>query len=893
MNDNHERQQSDETQLAQRSVENHSLDSEQLEVGGVIIQLKTTGARFAWSADRSELRVNTTLFHDQNEAIGVAIREVAYQTGVQKALQVDPQQVLRALRTKADWKKIFRWQGLTALKQSSPDLAQRMSATASHTLAQEFEWAIEQYLLTKQFPTSLSPAVQQALRQLPVSKGQNVLDYLSSGRLRPQDSGRNFAQYIQPVFDQFMAADQQSGQSQQFEYRPAQTKDVSAAKEPIREGDIIVKVEPFYGGYYPEQFCRYDAQRQQIVQEAGQKQTWNISEPPEDEEVWRTRRTYQGIFNSQKENIVKLPYNALLLVSTLQPPNQLQFMRSELGVITVELNKSVTEVRPTEPASFSFDFLIYPDSSNRLDRQPEAIDFQPTGGNLDAETTEFLADLQRQTGMADTQKAREVVRYIRKKFHYPKDEQEIAEIDRLYLSAGDRLWLEIAQKKVVHCYWANIFRDELCRRLGIASRIPTGPYVANKDPRFSFAIVEAPGVSKHAWGEVWDGQQWEHHGMDATPAKEKTEDGDQDQPEDSEPLDGDFGDNSEQQEDLTAEEIEQLYQDLLDQSSQNPPKEVTLEQRAVQQFVQEKGVSLSEWQRVEKWINQVNQTPVPANMSVDHRPSTLYQEWRKLFDLIYKRREIPSTVFRGPVRQSEGDLLDDPVMSFIDLKSHDDDPLGYQREQRRTKEQIEVSAFEDDWTLDMSGSMTGLAAQEQKKMVLSSLYDIRGLNDRLNHSRYKSRMSTPINIKSRVALWGDWTRVAHTGSEITEKDLCDLYKTLDQINSGSSGLHTSLQEYRDSLDPKTLAEIKAGKRVKVLTVVSDGAVSQKPECIQIIQELRQLGIIVQGIGYGDAAQDIRVVCHDQSDPEAAVVISDVRQATLVRHKLLMKHVAKL
>ena len=155
-------------------------------------------------------------------------------------------------------------------------------------------------------------------------------------------------------------------------------------------------------------------------------------------------------------------------------------------------------------------------------------------------------------------------------------------------------------------------------------------------------------------------------------------------------------------------------------------------------------------------------------------------------------------------------------------------------------------------------------------------------------------MITPLSIRSRVAVFAGWTKVAQESSDsITEKGLVKLNDVLKVNNSSATGLYESLMQYKDALDPKIVHKIRQGNHTKVLTIVSDGAVKNQAECITVIKELRQAGIIVQGIGFGSAAQDIRIVCHDPADPDAAVVIGDVREATLVRHKLLMKHLSKL
>lgn len=860
--------------------------------GDITVVTKKTGARIAWSKNRDELRVNSTLFPDESHAYVEILRQVAQQIGLRQAFQIDVNALLELThKYTVSSSTILRWRGLTKLRESNPTILRDQPLNPSNqTLTQEFNWALDRYVLTGKYPDQLSDTVSQVIRGIPQSKGRSLVDYISSGRYLQFD-GENFTTYIQPLIGKLIDAERQISQSQQFEYRPSEIKDIMGSKELIEESDITVRVTPFYGGYYREQVCRYDPVSRQIVKESGTKRTWAVGDSPDDESVWQTKRTYEATYQAGKETLIKLPYGALPIVSTLKPTNAFQFMRDDLGIIYLDLRM---QGKTEGVKKISFDFVLSETPSNQLNIPPTEHDLTPVGGRLDPETQTLLDDLTTQNWMSDVQKAREIVLYVRK-LRYPTDETEIGHIDSLYLSSGNEIWTKIVETGVAHCYWANILRDELCKRLSIASRIPTGPYINSKDPRFDFTIVEAPGLDKHAWGEVWDQEKkmWTHRGMDATPpkTKDKSEDTQNDQ---SPSLDGDFGEPLIEQAELSQEEVKRLYQELIDSDASTVPNSSTPEQLAIQQFQEEKGVSWREWTELESWINGINKTPIPAETSIRHKPSTLYQEWRELFDLLYKRREILHQKYKGPVRKSEGEFLHDSVMAYIEMRFHEDDPLGYQRLHTTQRERIEVSVFEDDFILDISGSMSGQPADEQRKMVLSSEYNIKTLNDRLSHSRYRQHMTTPLSVRSRVAVFGDWTSVVQESTDaVSEKGLIELDKTLKAQDQSSQGLYATLQKYQEALDKETIKKIKSGNHTKVLTITSDGDVTNQSECIVLITQLRSAGIIVQGIGFGIAAQDIKVVCHDPANPDAAVVINDVREVTLVRHKLLMKHLSKL
>jgi hypothetical protein len=862
--------------------------------GGISVIEKTTGAMMSWNQDKTELKINVNLFSNKDAAYYAALQHIAQHIGLAQAIRTDANVFLKQAKKYPKFiESILRWQGLVKLKEKGfQSLKNQQIASENQTFVQEFAWALDSYVLNEKLPSELSPEVRSIIEKIPKHNGKSLIDYIASGNYLNFD-GINFEKYIQPLADELKALDQQTGRSEQFEYRPSQTQDLATGdKEAIRESNVTTRVNPFYGGYYREQVCRYDPDSRQIIRDANSKEIWDVKELPDDENIWRTKKTYYGTFVPKEETLIKLPYEALPIISTLEPSNKFRLLRDRFGTVYLGLNRGMSEDKQVE---FSFNFVLHKNESNTLNQVPTEQDLKTVGGRLDSETQELIDDLSTQTGMSNDQKGRYIVRYIHKKLRYPNDDEEIAFIYKIYSdTVPQKLWLKIHEFGVADCYWANIFRDELCKRVEVASRIATGPYISSKDPRFKFTIIEAPGVDKHAWGEIWTGQEWTHKGMDATPPKQKKENDE----ELVEPLDGDFGESSIDQPELSLEEIEQAYQDLIkqDEYSSNQPKQPqqTPEQRAAEQFEQEKGILYEEWRALEEWINNVNNTHIPAEMSINKKSSTLYQEWRNLLDLLYKKREVPYKAYKGPVRQSEGEFLSDPVMAYIDIKSRNSDPLGYQRLHEKKKDEVKVAVFDDDFILDTSGSMRGIPSEEQRKMVMSSLYNIRGLNQRLSHSNNSRAMTTPLSVHSRVAVFGDWTSVTQESTDtISEKNLIEINEAIQAKNETSAGLHESLVQYQKSLDPKILQQISKGEYTKVLTIVSDGNVKDKSGCTKIITQLRQVGIIVQGIGFGSRAQDIKVICHDPSNQNAAVVIDDVRQATLTRHRLLMEHLSKL
>lgn len=203
-----------------------------------------------------------------------------------------------------------------------------------------------------------------------------------------------------------------------------------------------------------------------------------------------------------------------------------------------------------------------------------------------------------------------------------------------------------------------------------------------------------------------------------------------------------------------------------------------------------------------------------------------------------------------------------------------------------------------DLTSSMSspGTSGALPVEEQKKMILAGLYNLMKLNDRLHLDANRMAMCHPLTLRSHLqAFKGEKTvELLHNPTKaLDKKALARLFQELDQTQIGEGNLLGALQAYEASITDETLQKIKANKLLKVLTIVSDGAVANQAEVAQTVSRLRRKGIVVQGIGFGAQAESIRVLCHDETHEDSAVVIEDVRQATLTRHHLLLQHLKKL
>lgn len=810
--------------------------------------------------------VNKEAFSSVQEALRTATLRLAQMRQFQVQMQRQAKEMLNMQGTNV--MRALALTGLKNLRSESLELIEQLTREENGlSFVQQFDRAVEHYVLHGDYPNDLLSPIQSALDSLPKLKGGlALLDALTSERYTLSALAK-MQERLMAARAQLKALDKQT--TDQFTYKP---QVCAGEAEPLDPESIETKVTPFYGGYYRGYVCRYDPQSHQIVQESSA----GVRFEEDQSEGEHRRYAYETQFDPSKDNCLELPYKAFPFVQAIASSGFALF-RTESGVWYLKsTNQHAEKVKVT------FQFILADHPSLFLDDEPEEIE---VWGRLDESATDFIESLRSQPHLSRVEKAKRTAAYVRKRFKYPGDESERGAMNQAYLASGDGALMSICQKQVTDCYWSNIFFGQLLARLGIDSRLIAGHYV-QKDPRFDFAAIAGIG---HAWSEVWDGQSWQR--LDATPPKESEEE--DEQQEEMEEQDGDFGEDAEpeEQEELSLDEIKDLFAELLKEQG-----EPSAEEKVDQLFEQRVGVSREKWKQVESFIRAVNETPVPASSSIKRCDSTIQEEWEALFELIYKRREIPVESFRGPVRQSEGQHLEDPVDATIDLMSGESDPMGFKLEARKKREEVHVTSFEDDSILDLTGSMSGLPAQEQKKMVLTGLYNLMNLSRRLNLDKYKNKMEDSIVLRSRLLSFKGDTQVFETlGSEdaIDEKALCRLYDELERTRTGVGNLAGALKAYELGLTPEVLDKIKHGQLIKVLTIVSDGAVANQSEATTIIQSVRDKGIVVQGIGFGDAAQDIRLICHDQARPDAGVVLSDVRDAVLTRHKFLVRSLSKL
>ena len=886
---------------------------------GIKVSFAGTGGRMEMKDENGQkvLHVNPKRFPNEKEALRKSATEAAYIASLKTAFATNGQEAVALLKEKKlSAKTALHLRGIKALKLWEEGTAEEIAGIipASLTAQAQFDFACEQYLLTGKIPDGLSEKVAEAFSKLPERDGQNALDVIAQERRSLRSAVEHFEKYVAPLRLEVSKIDKELKKTEQEDYVPPPFK---GELVPLNPENVRFKVYPPVYGYYRGRIFRYDPSQKRLVAEVTEKSTWNPQEFPENTEEL-TRHTYEGKYEPGEENILPMPYKAFPLPDTLQPAGVFALMRDRNGTFSLEPKKEIKE-----PVAFTFTFLMCETPENEINDEPLPRDTEKFHGPLDEKSQKTLDQIRSDKFLSELDYSRSVTSFTRSRFVYP-EENEMPEMNNRYGRAGENLRPEMDAHGIADCHWSNINASLLDRELGIPSRVPTG-YFITKNPDCDFAAIGGIG---HAWREVWDRTsnlekpKWKS--MDATPNKKEQED------EEKEKRDpGDVQAEDAEPGELSDEAIAAILDEV---------GTVTATQRDVADalFQTRTNVPPEKWRKIEAFIKQVNALKVPKEDQIPETPEmsrlygdrikapkdTLQREFEKLFALICEHRQIPRRTFRGPVPQSEGARLRDSVTAAIDILAGSSDPGGFEVESVKQKTVIDVKAFEEDVLVDLTASMEDrdsfghVMKIEQKKLILGLLYHLMRLNALLNDSRTRSNLRTPVHIKSEIFAVrgvgdakGIWSILKTSQEAITEQLLTQLADELDKTSAGQGDCLSALRAYKASITPEMQRRLQNGELIKMLTIYSDGMVyclacgkenhdyQVDVEILRLIKEevqaLREMGVIVQGIGFTKKAEAIKAICADPKDPDAALTVDDCSHAVLAQQRTLIKHLKKL
>ncbi len=261
--------------------------------------------------------------------------------------------------------------------------------------------------------------------------------------------------------------------------------------------------------------------------------------------------------------------------------------------------------------------------------------------------------------------------------------------------------------------------------------------------------------------------------------------------------------------------------------------------------------------------------------------ASYYEEYRKIEQYIEPLREIFRKIIKQrqiPVRhlaalKEEGVMIDPGLVTqtYLDVRAGVPNPKTMKDFEGVLVDENIPTSFEVTVVCDRTGSMQrGTKIPEQRLTAILLLEALKEFSDVADE---QGPLAPELSIRSDIWSFGDGPN--HTevlkplSSSLTEKDRIGVFKALGICDSGTNNeevmfgqVFNSIQQ-EASKNPGYLEKIKSGKLRKFAIILTDGQVRDFEATRGQIQRLRDLGIVVAGVGITqDGADAIRTYAPD-------------------------------
>lgn len=848
----------------------------------------------------SEARRIGTLAAARQRATSLLFRSVDPATGT-KILSENPV-ALHDLLTLA---------GARLLAEDALELAKQVAVAAppASSLVAEFRAACASYLITGHFPPA-SPAVQKALAALPTNPATH--DNLLSDLTSPSNAfSLKVGWHKQFMADQLTILeniDKALKAATSDEFQPSTD---SSSKEALNEADIKQRIDPYTGGYLREQVFD-DVNWEAMTVQATGVRSQRLLPSPFAPTPKQKQHTFSGTNGGDLSvSPLSLPLSASARVDAATLPSGFSIRQTVNGTYTLEWS-GLGE----PPEQYQFIFTRSAETPSWQTAEPtEAEQGIPTTviGTLSSDTQAFIESL-RDAKLTDAARVSQVVKRVQDTITYVND----SAVGLALKAAGSDYFAELERIKQGDCDVANFYALAQLRALGIPCRMVIG-YFIKRDRRFDFAALAG---SKHAWLEWWNSASGIWQRTDATPpdrSERDEEDGDEENGSGGDQLsvsDDEAFDDREPDEDdsdpwslpLDEAGIDRLKSIISELESQGLGDAAAETKRAAATFKHTYGVSKEQWQPVHELAKEISSERIPAAKTVDGKEdSTVQREWERILELLlvaYRKLEPGRRLW---VRQNQGGILADPVTAAVGFMTGDDNPPGWQLKIAKEKTVELPIRFGNDFLLDVTGSMQAKGSdgltllEQQRRFVLSALYQSYRLNERVKGAIDELR-DEPLLTHHVLTIHGSptWSEILKN-QPLTLAELVAVDEAIKKPITGPGPLAEALAHYANTVaeDQSTVTQLRGGKMVKTLTIISDGNLycdmCQKESCryelngptLQSIRgslaQLKQLGVWVNAIGFSRQSREIIDVLGSQDDARQAVVVDNLAEALAQHH----------
>lgn len=648
-------------------------------------------------------------------------------------------------------------------------------------------------------------------------------------------------------------------QDPSFELPPLQSDEMRTSMDELgesKEGESrgYFSVHPFLGGYYREEVFETHAGGSKWRKEA--RSTQEVVE--QDVGTLEERRVFRGVVRGGAVTSLPIPYVFIPDISSLRATENAVIVQDNKGMWCIDTRASKGNV------SFTIEIGIPRTRAIRAHAEPATLAVADT--YVSAQTQPIIDGL---SGSV-LEKARALKRYVQQMLEYSNE----SSLNAVYENYPTGYFAAIEEYKKADCDVANAYYINLLSAAGIHARMATGHYVKMKDANGA-ALMNSG--TRHAWTEVWDTDQKAWVRFDATPAKDPTLDEERpDEQTENETGPGDYGEQEAHI--LSEEELEELREKINKEAEDAQLKDTPQRER---DFVKETGCTPEEAAVVLKKIEEARKIRDSKGRVIR---TALGQEFTKVVESNYK--EV--LAFKGPVKRSEGDEMDDLVMIGKDVQTGSTDPLGYVLEAREVVRKQEYGGLDLYIAADRSESMkeidpvSGNQKKDEQQVTLFLLEDsLFAFSEKTRLATLQNQLISPLSVRSAVYAFqaGSTAPLKELGPTWRKQEWLDLWKGLESNIGGGTPAHLALEEIRKRII-KDIEEEKKKRpptkpRVRMVAVFMDGGVDNIAQYLAEHEALAELGVRVVPYGMTEAARAVEALPNGRCVPSVRGILEPV------------------
>lgn len=243
-----------------------------------------------------------------------------------------------------------------------------------------------------------------------------------------------------------------------------------------------------------------------------------------------------------------------------------------------------------------------------------------------------------------------------------------------------------------------------------------------------------------------------------------------------------------------------------------------------------------------------------------------YQEYRKIEQYIEPLRQI----FRRIIEQrqisvrhlaslkEEGVMIDPGLVAqtYMDVQAGIQNPRTMKDFEGILIDENIPTNFEITIVADRTGSMQyGAKIPEQRGSCVLLMEALKEFSDIIEE---QGPLAPHLGVRSEVVSFGDYPQRTETlkplSKELSEKQRVEVFKSLAMADAGTNNEEVLFAKIMSSIqqeavaDTAYLSKIKSGKLRKFVIVLTDGIVGNYAATRREVEKLRELGVVVAGVG---------------------------------------------